>query len=141
MFRFILWENYSLWFLPFCPFALLPFYPFALLPFCPFALLPFCPFALSPSCPIALAPPLLSSSVKFGRLSNEGIFCSYFHISVHVQILWTLLMLLLPAQMTTMTFFSRRQFTSMLYLAANVEALSKHPKAWRRCRSSWDLRI
>ena len=122
-------ENYSLWFLPFCPFALLPF----------------CPFALLPSCPIALAPPLLSSSAKFGRLSNEGIFCSCFHISVHVQILSTLLMLLLPAQMTTMTFFSRRQFMSMLYLAANVEALSKHPKTWRRtrsrCRSSWDLRI
>ena len=112
-------ENYSLWFLPFCPFALMPFRP------------------------VALAPPLLSSSAKFGRLSNEGIFCSCFHISVHVQILSTLLMLLLPAQMTTMTFFSRRQFR--LYLAANVEALSKHPKAWRRtrsrCRSSWDLRI
>jgi hypothetical protein len=95
--------------------------------------------------PVALAPPLLSSSAKFGRLSNEGIFCSCFHISVHVQILSTLLMLLLPTQMTTMTFFSRRQFMSMLYLAANVEALSKHPKAWRRtrsrCRSSWDLRI
>ena len=113
--------------------------------FCPFSLFPFCPFVLMPFRPVALAPPLLSSSAKFGRLSNEGIFCSCFHISVHVQILSTLLMLLLPAQMTTMTFFSRRQFMSMLYLAANVEALSKHPKAWRRtrsrCRSSWDLRI
>ena len=36
-------------------------------------------------------------------------------------------------------------YVAMLYLAANVEALSEHPKAWRRtrsrCRSSWDLRI
>ena len=105
----------------------------------------FCPFALMPFRPVALAPPLLSSSAKFGRLSNEGIFCSCFHISVHVQILSTLLILLLPAKMTTKTLFFRRQTTSLPFLAANVEALSKHLKAWRwarrRCKSSWDLRI
>ena len=112
------------------------------LQFVVFALLPFCPFA-----PMPLPLPLswFSCSFMFWRLSREDIFCICFHISVHVQISSTLLMLLLPAQMTTMTFFSRRQFMSMLYLAANVEALSKHPKAWRRtrsrCRSSWDLRI
>ena len=37
-------------------------------------------------------------------------------------------MLLLPAQMTTMTFFSGSQTTSLPVLAANVEALSKHLK-------------
>ena len=125
-------ENYSLWLLPFCPFAL-------------FALLPFCPYALMPFRPVALAPPLLSCSAKFGRLSNEGIFCSCFHISVHVQILLTLLMLLLSAQMTTKTFFSWRKTASTPFLAAYIEALSKHLKAWRwarsRCRSSCDLRI
>ena len=98
------------------------------------------PFALIS---LPLPPPWLS--FKFLRLSREDFFCFCFHISVHVQVSSTFLMLLLPAQMTTMTFFSRRQFMSMLYLAANVEALSKHLKAWRRtrsrCRSSWDLRI
>ena len=129
-----MWENYSLWFcpLPFCPFALLHFCPLALLLFAP---LPFCPHV------IALAPTM--ALFKFWQLSREDIL--FLHISVHVQISSTLLMLLLPAQMTTMTFFSQRQFTSMLYSAANVEALSKHLKAWgrarSRCRSSWDLRI
>ena len=50
-FSFFFRENYSLWFLPFCPFALLPFCPFALLPFCPHALMPLCPHALMPSSP------------------------------------------------------------------------------------------
>ena len=131
-------ENYSLWFcpLPFCPFALLPFCPFALLPFCPFAPLPFCPHF------IALAPAM--ALFKFLRLSREDIFCFCFHISVHVQISSTLLILLLPAKMTIKTLFFRRQTTSMPFLAANVEALSKHLKAWRwtksRCRTSWDLK-
>ena len=53
--------------------------------------------------------------------------------------------LLLPAKMTTKTSLSRRQTMSMLFLAANVEALSKHLKAWRwarsRCRALCDLRI
>jgi len=113
-------ENYGLWFLPLCPFALMPL-------------------------PLPLFPSWFSCSFKFWRLSREVIFCICFHISVFVQISSTLLMLLLPAQMTAMTFFSWRQTTSLPFLAANVEALSKHLKAWRwarrRCRSSRDLRI
>merc|ERR1712240_445951 len=101
------WENYSLWFLPFCPFALLPSY----------------------SCPCPC-----HGSFKFCRLSRDDIFSICFHISVHVKISLTLLMLLLPAQMTTMTFFSWRHTRSLPFLAANVEALSKHLKAWRRAR-------
>ena len=127
-------ENYSLWFLPFCPFALLSFCPFALLSSCPFALMPF-----------PLPPSWFSCSFMFWQLSREDIFCICFHISVPVQISSTFLMLLLPAQMTTKTFFSQRQITSMPFLAANIEALFKHLKAWRwarsRCRSLCDLRI
>ena len=119
-------ENYSLWFLPFCPFALLSF----------------CPFALTP---LPLPPSWFFCSFKFWRLSREDIVCICFHISVHVQISSTLLMLLLSAQMTTKTFISKRQTTSMPFLAAIIEALSKHLKAWMwarsRCRLSWDLRI
>jgi len=104
----------------------------------------FCPFALMPL-PLPLFLSWFSCSFKFWRLSREVIFCICFHISVFVQISSTLLMLLLPAQMTAMTFFSWRQTTSLPFLAANVEALSKHLKAWRwarrRCRSSRDLRI
>ena len=62
--------------------------------------LPFCPFVLLP-----LPQSLLSSSVKFSRLTREDIFCFCFHISVHEQISSTLQMFLLPAQMTTMTLF------------------------------------
>jgi len=124
-------ENYSLWF---CP---LPFCPFALLPFCPIVLLPFCPYV------IALTPAMALLYVL--AAIREHIFCFCFHISVHVQILLTLLMLLLSAQMTTKTFFFWRKTTPMPFLAANIEALSKHLKAWRwarsRCRLSWDLRI
>ena len=40
-------------------------------------------------------------------------------------------MLLLPAQMTTMTFFSGSQTTSLPVLAANVEALSQNLKSGR----------
>ena len=87
-----------------------------------FALLPFCPFALAPA---------LASSGRLSRLSREDIFCCCFHISVHVQISSTLLMLLSPPQMTTMTSYSRRQNMAMPFLATNVEALSKHLKGWR----------
>ena len=69
--------------------------------FCPFALLTSCPFALL-SLPLPL--PFLSRSVNFSRLLREDIFCYCFHISVRVQVPSTLLMFLLPAQMTTMTF-------------------------------------
>ena len=115
---------------------------FALLPFCPLVLLPICPFALTP---LPLPPSWFFCSFKFWRLSREDIVCICFHISVHVQISSTLLMLLLSAQMTTKIFISRRQTKSMPFLAAIIEALSKHLKAWRgawsRCRTSWDLRI
>ena len=95
----------------------------ALLPFCPFAPLPFLPHV------IALAPARVLS--KLWRLLREDIFCFCFHISVHVQISSTLLMLLSPPQMTTMTSYSRRQNMAMPFLATNVEALSKHLKGWR----------
>ena len=49
------WENYSLWFLPFCPFVLLPFCPFTLMP-------------------LPLPPSWFSCLFKFWRLSREDIF-------------------------------------------------------------------
>merc|ERR1712213_225263 len=67
--------------------------------FCPFALLPFCPFAL------ALAPVMVLLFIYVLAAIKRRHFCICFHISVPVQISSTLLMLLLPAQMTTMTFF------------------------------------
>ena len=122
-------ENYSLWF---CPFALLPSCPFALLLFAP---LPFYPFALMP---LPLPPPWLFLS--FGGYQEKIFFvfaftfwfmCRYCRLSWCYSCLhrWQL----------------RWQTTSMPFLAANVEALSKHLKAWRwprsRCRPSWDFRI
>merc|ERR1712115_621238 len=118
-------RNYSLWFFALLPFCPLPFCPFALLPFCPFALLPFCPHALA----LALVMVLLFIYV-LAAIKRRHFLYLLSHFGSCADIVDS------PDGTLACTddnydLLLWRQTTSLPFLAAIVEALSKHLKAWR----------